>query len=305
MGDEQHTLDATAHVEKSPGLASRHRVRRKPDERGESHDEVIEQFQRARGRLGGAGLKIRKRAVNFAKDAPGIGGDGIAQDSREAVKVRNRAAQVLGFLISQHRADEFTFQFRPGRTHGLGSARGRQNLQGVGTFESGLVDHARQRAAREPRLGVGALRITSQPEEILGEAARQIASSAAEGNGLARRGEERHGADGRVGQNPGVLAPPAFLQGYDERVIRLRDARQAAVHHRVRIAVRAQIGADDETARLQILTDQGRRGARRKLSLGDEVCRMRLDSPFDRRDFIAASGWNRKSGPRLASGEPT
>ena len=109
----------------------------------------------------------------------------------------------------------------------LRPASGRQHLNGVGALNAALIDHAGERAARQPRLRIGALRVTPQPKQIFRQAAGQIAAAAAERNGLARRWQQRHRADGTFGQNPGVLAAPALLQRDDERVIRLRDARES------------------------------------------------------------------------------
>ncbi len=78
--DERDAFDAAANIQESPGLPSRHRVRRQPDKRGQCYDQVVEQFQRASAEgLVTLLFKFPKsHGVDFPKDSPCIRGDGIA-----------------------------------------------------------------------------------------------------------------------------------------------------------------------------------------------------------------------------------
>ena len=249
MSRNRHAWPRVIESDASPANAAR------------GYDQIVEQFEDAGRRAPfGPALKLKTRAINFLQDAPGIRGNGVAQDSGQAVKIGDAASQALALCFAEHRFDKFAFEFRARRTNRLAPASRSQDLNGMSAVKAGLIDHARDGSPREASLRVGALRVASQPEEVFRQAAGQIAAAAADGDGLGRRREKRHRADGAVRQNPGVLAAASFLQGHDQRVVRLRDARKPAVHHRVGIAIRAEIGANDEAPRLNLFADE--RGSR-------------------------------------------
>src|ERR1035437_4085265 len=81
--------------------------------------------------IGGAGLEIGNGAINFLKDAPGIRGNRVAQNSCQAVKIGDAAWQSPAFCLAEHRVDEFAFEFCARRTNRLVPASGGQDLNGM------------------------------------------------------------------------------------------------------------------------------------------------------------------------------
>ena len=90
-------------------------------------------------------------------------------------------------------------------------------------------------------------------------------------------------AHGPVRQHPGVLAAAAALHRHDRHVVRARDARQPAGHHRVRVARGGHVRPEHDRPRLHPVLVPDRRRREGHLLLRDEVVGPRAQLRRERR----------------------
>ena len=170
------------------------------------------------------------------------------------------------------------------------------------------VRQTAQHRSHQPRAVLAPLRVSPQPEQVLGRAARRrrLALRLTRPHAAVHRRERRHR---QVGEHPGVLAAAATLSRHDVPIL-AGDARQPARHHAiVAAAVREQKHAQHQRAAFDALGVPdgcmrqrqellhhiriGRRAkafrpfaARIRVEVGDEhrlhrcVGERRLDDPF-------------------------
>src|ERR1700730_10344406 len=99
------------------------------------------EVQDARGRFVHVNFEVSNGVVNLLKNAPGIGGYCVPQDSRDSVYVCDGASQSVGIFLSQRTRDEFTFELRADGANGFSAAGRCQSLNGVSAFDATLIDH--------------------------------------------------------------------------------------------------------------------------------------------------------------------
>ena len=123
-------------------------------------------------------------------------------------------------------------------------------------------------AAQQAHRLLGPLGVAAEPEQVVGDAARQLGVAALAPHAEARRRQQRHRADRAVGQHPGVLAAAAALHRHDRHVAGRADAREPAGHHRCTSRrPTPTYDAQHERARLELLAVPHRRGRERDLLL--------------------------------------
>ena len=159
-------------------------------------------------------------------------------DPLRSARVKYRAADETGRCcqgVFRYRAPSFK------QRHNAGDD-GRRGLVGLG----GAVDQG----AHQPQRCLGAFDIASDPEQIVGGAARQQAGRALDLNAFRRR-QQRGFSDRAVRQHPGVGRRGAALQANRPRVGAFGDPHKSGRHHLPALADLGEEQPQRERARLQ------------------------------------------------------
>ena len=116
----------------------------------------------------------------------------VAQHSRETMHGRDQAPQTATIHLPQQALDEFEIELHVGPQQKSCGPRGQQSFDGIGVVNAALIRNPRDRAARQPHLGLGSFQVTPQPEKIVRHPAGQPSALAAERHWHANRRQKGH-----------------------------------------------------------------------------------------------------------------
>ena len=143
---------------------------------------------------------------------------------------------------------------------------------------SHLAAEPNHQAAQEPHGAFGALGIATEPEQVIGRAARQIAAAAVQALIRLALREQAELLHRLIGQHPGVLAHVAGFEPRRTRIGPDRDPRQPPRHHLVAVLGGGHVDAQGDRCGLEAArTGPGRRHRQRRGLLTDEIVTAALD----------------------------
>ncbi len=239
VGQEDQAFEPAADDQEAPAVVAGHVVHGEAGQRRPGEQHLVEEGQRlAERRLRlGVGLQLVLQPV---ERVPVVEREALAHLGADPQQAPDAAGQsVIPFGAAQG-CEQLRFDLAPRRCLAFGF---RQQFQRHTRFVGGNqcrrivvgagVDQARQAHAQQAGSVLAALGVTSEPEEILDDARRQVAAAAHQVRLADQRLDQAERAGRFVAEDPGVLARAAALHGDEARVGRRRDAREAAGHHPV------------------------------------------------------------------------
>ena len=170
--------------------------------------------------------------VQLVEDAPGVARQAVADQPGDVAQLAQRVAQPGLAVFGEQRVEHLRLELarstcsrrapRAAACCSAVSARtSTDELGGVG--EARGLGEPRGRGAEEAHEALAALGVAAQPEQVVGDAAGQVAAAAASARRRGRRpAQQAEGADRAVGEDPGVLAAAAALHRHDHRARRRR-----------------------------------------------------------------------------------
>ncbi len=153
---------------------------------------------------------------------------------------------------------------------------------------------ARARLARQPQdeaahQSHGILRafgVAAEPEQVIRDAAREIAIAAPKGKLLIGRLQTAERADGLVGQNPGIFTGVSLLHGDRMGVVVVRSPGQAARHDAVGVAIPGKINAQRHRSWLQAVVSPNRCCRERENLLANKIVAAAVDPGDQLFEFV-------------------
>ena len=136
-----------------------------------------------------------------------------------------------------------------------------------------LIGQARHEAAQEPDDVLGALDVAAEPEQVFGDAAGELRGGRLDAASDPRRtGVRRRSTGPSASIHVSLLLPPRCIETIGTSC-GARHARQAARHHRERVAGGGDIGPEDDRPWLEAVPVPHRRARERHVRLRGEVLR--------------------------------